>query len=40
MEYNFLFNPEHPEFPQVTRSLHRTVWWDDRLFPVASSRSE
>jgi RES domain-containing protein len=32
MEHNFLFNPEHPEFPQVTHGLHRPVWWDSRLF--------
>lgn len=32
MEHNFLLNPEHPEFPQVTHGLHRPVWWDSRLF--------
>jgi RES domain-containing protein len=32
MEHNFLFNPEHPEFPRVTHGLHRPVWWDNRLF--------
>lgn len=32
MEDNFLINPEHPEFPQVTHGLHRPVWWDARLF--------
>ncbi|HXT81784.1 MAG TPA: RES domain-containing protein [Acetobacteraceae bacterium] len=37
MEQNLLLNPVHPEFPQVTHSLHRPVWWDMRLFPKASS---
>jgi RES domain-containing protein len=32
IEHNILFNPEHPEFPQVTHALHRPVWWDPRLF--------
>ncbi len=32
MEHNFLLNPEHPEFPRVTHSLHRPVRWDSRLF--------
>ncbi|SDE57458.1 RES family NAD+ phosphorylase [Belnapia rosea] len=32
MERNFLFNPEHPEFPKLTTGLHRPVWWDRRLF--------
>ncbi len=32
MECNFLFNPEHPQFPRITHSLHRPVWWDSRLF--------
>jgi RES domain-containing protein len=32
MEHNFLFNPEHPAFPQVTHGLHRPIWWDSRLF--------
>ena len=32
MEHNFLLNPEHAEFPQITHSLHRPVWWDSRLF--------
>jgi len=31
-ENNFLINPEHSEFPQVTTSLHQPVWWDTRLF--------
>jgi RES domain-containing protein len=33
METNILINPEHPEFHQVTHSLHLPVWWDARLFP-------
>lgn len=33
MERNFLLNPDHPEFPKVTCSLHSPVWWDARLFP-------
>ena len=32
VEPNFLINPDHPEFPQITYSLHKPVWWDDRLF--------
>lgn len=32
MENNFLINPFHPEFGQITTSLHTPVWWDDRLF--------
>jgi RES domain-containing protein len=32
MELNVLINPEHPEFPHVTHSLHQPVWWDRRLF--------
>ncbi len=32
MEHNFLLNPEHPEYPQVTHGLHRPVRWDRRLF--------
>lgn len=36
MELNVLINPEHPEFPRITHSLHHPVWWDRRLFgPVA-----
>jgi RES domain-containing protein len=31
MEHNFLFNPDHPEFPQVSFGLHHPVWWDARL---------
>jgi RES domain-containing protein len=30
-----LINPEHPEFPRVTHSLHQPVWWDRRLFRMA-----
>lgn len=33
MEHNFLVNPDHPEFPSIRHSLHRPVWWDERLFP-------
>jgi RES domain-containing protein len=32
LENNFLINPEHPEFRQITTSLHQPVWWDRRLF--------
>jgi RES domain-containing protein len=32
IELNVLINPEHPEFPQITNSLHQPVWWDRRLF--------
>jgi RES domain-containing protein len=32
LEMNLLVNPEHPEFPQITHSLHQPVWWDSRLF--------
>jgi RES domain-containing protein len=32
LEQNFLLNPQHPEFPQVTASLHQPVWWDARLY--------
>jgi RES domain-containing protein len=32
LEKNFLINPEHPEFRQITTSLHQPVWWDRRLF--------
>ncbi len=32
MELNVLINPEHPEFPRITHSLHQPVWWDRRLF--------
>jgi RES domain-containing protein len=32
MEMNVLINPEHPEFPRITHSLHQPVWWDRRLF--------
>jgi RES domain-containing protein len=36
MELNVLINPEHPEFPHVTHSLHQPVWWDQRLFGTAA----
>jgi RES domain-containing protein len=32
VEKNVLINPEHPEFPKITTSLHQPVWWDSRLF--------
>ena len=35
MELNVLINPEHPEFPRITHSLHQPVWWDRRLFRMA-----
>ena len=31
-ERNFLLNPDHPEFRQVTASMHEPVAWDLRLF--------
>ncbi|MHB8885636.1 MAG: RES family NAD+ phosphorylase [Methylovirgula sp.] len=37
MEHNFLLNPEHPEFAQVTHSLHQPVWWDSRLFASSTA---
>ncbi len=37
MEHNFLLNPEHPEFPQLTHSLHQPVWWDSRLFASSAA---
>jgi RES domain-containing protein len=35
MERNILINQDHPEFPQLTHSLHQPVWWDTRLFTSA-----
>jgi RES domain-containing protein len=35
MERNVLINPEHPDFPRITHSLHEPVWWDRRLFGPA-----
>ena len=32
MEQNFLLNSDHPEFTSIRHSLHRPVWWDERLF--------
>jgi RES domain-containing protein len=32
IEENYLLNPTHPDFPKVTHSLHKPVWWDARLF--------
>ncbi len=32
LEHNVLINPDHPEFPAIRHSLHRPVWWDERLF--------
>jgi RES domain-containing protein len=31
-ERNILINPQHPEFPKITTSLHQPVWWDAHLF--------
>jgi RES domain-containing protein len=36
MELNVLINPEHPEFPRITHSLHQRIWWDRRLFGTAA----
>ncbi len=33
MEHNFLINDSHPEFKFLTASLHKPIWWDNRLFP-------
>jgi RES domain-containing protein len=33
MECNFLINDSHPEFSQLTTTLHKPIWWDTRLFP-------
>jgi len=30
MEHNFLSNPQHPKFPQVSHGRHRPVWSDSR----------
>ncbi len=38
MEYNFLINDSHPEFRQLITSLHKPIWWDDRLFPAARAK--
>jgi len=32
IERNFLINPEHPDFPRLSATLHTPVWWDKRLF--------
>ena len=32
VDNDILINPEHLEFPRLTCSLHRPVWWDERLF--------
>jgi RES domain-containing protein len=32
VDNDILINPEHPEFPRLDCSLHRPVWWDERLF--------
>ncbi|MBP0440395.1 RES family NAD+ phosphorylase [Tianweitania sediminis] len=32
LDSNILINPHHPEFPSITASLHRPVYWDRRLF--------
>ncbi len=32
LDSNILINPAHPEFRQITVSLHRPVYWDRRLF--------
>jgi RES domain-containing protein len=32
IEYNFVLNPEHPEYPKVTYGLPQPCWWDSRLF--------
>ena len=32
VDRNILINPDHPEFSQISYSLHYPVWWDVRLF--------
>lgn len=32
VDRNILINPDHPEFPAITTSLHQPVWWDARLY--------
>lgn len=32
LDNNVLINPVHPEFRSITASLHRPVFWDQRLF--------
>ncbi len=32
MEQNVLINTAHPEADTIEVSLHRPVWWDERLF--------
>jgi RES domain-containing protein len=32
IENNILVNPEHREFARIKVSLHKPVWWDERLF--------
>jgi RES domain-containing protein len=32
VEKNILINPEHPQFGEIKTSIHRPIWWDDRLF--------
>ncbi len=36
MESNFLINDRHSEFNQITTTLHKPIWWDDRLFRTAT----
>lgn len=31
MENNFLINPAHPEFSNISYEQPKPVWWDDRL---------
>jgi len=33
LDMNILINQHHPEFHQITHSLHAPVFWDRRLFP-------
>jgi RES domain-containing protein len=32
IDRNLVINPTHPEFSGISHSLHRPVWWDERLF--------
>lgn len=32
MESNFVINPYHEEFSEISHSLPTPTWWDDRLF--------
>jgi len=39
MEHNILINDSHPEARLIAHSLHRPIWWDQRLFPAPVARN-